>query len=122
MKNHTVGLEDIILEESYALGFLRRGNDIVIAMEFLLANNREALGELVFTNVLEETWHSIQGKQSSMEEINSTAHRYYGGDKEAPDLGAIDSISSHDGFWELFADWGHCRLRTSRQPLVVLKQ
>jgi hypothetical protein len=113
-------LDEIVLEESYVLGFLRRAKDVVITMEFLSVGNKVNTGELVFPDVLAEEWHTTLGKTTSLEEIRIKTPRSRGGPDEPSDFGSINVIRYQDGFWELFADWGDCRLRLSKTPFVLI--
>jgi hypothetical protein len=118
-----IGIEKVLLEDSYVLGFSRRNNNIFVEMEFTLASlgpGHLTVGNMVFPEVAEEDWYGSKVESSSIEEINLGAHRYYGGPDERPDLGTIASIRFVDGKWHIVGDWGEARLHTRSQPCVEI--
>src|ERR1700733_8537010 len=96
------GLERVILEESYVLGFRRIGNDICVCMNFLLDDGSFRVGAIRFSTVTSEEWKTSAGELTSMERLGEVAHRYYSGGPDAsPDLGDLDSICLIQDEWHL---------------------
>jgi hypothetical protein len=128
--NTVVGIEQILLADSYVLSFCRRGKDIAIQMEFTLASDglgHMVPGQVIFPDVENEEWHRGTGELSSLEKVNECAHRYNSGPNEdgsheTPDIGCIDSIRFADGNWQVVGDWGSCCLRTHGLPTIVFGQ
>ena len=116
------GLERIILEESYVLGFRHPEDEIHVVMNFSLGVGNECIGVILFPEVKSEEWRTHGGEVTSLEGINRTAHRYYSsGPESPPDLGDLDSIKFVGGQWHLFGDWGTCRLRSESTPRVLFE-
>ena len=126
--NTVLGIEQILLADSYVLAISRNGKDIAIEMEFTFASSglgHMGLGRIIFPDVDKEEWHRDTGEPTSLEAINETAHRYRSGPNdngshEPPDMGCVNLIDFADGMWRVVGDWGSCCLRTQSAPKVVI--
>lgn len=126
--NNIVGIEQILLADSYVLAFSRNGKDIAMEMEFTLASRglgQMTHGRIIFPEVEKEEWHLDSGELSSLEAISQTSRLYYSGPNddgshEPPDMGCINSIYFVDGKWHVLGDWGSGCFRTQSSPKVVI--
>jgi hypothetical protein len=126
--NAVVGIEQILLADSYVLAFSREDKDIAIEMEFTLATRglgQMTAGRIIFPEVEKEEWRRDSGELSSLEGINGVAHRYSSGPDDdgsqgPPDMGCIDSIRFANGDWHVLGDWGSACFRTKSSPRVVI--
>jgi hypothetical protein len=119
-----IDLDQVLLADSYVLGFYRQDADVVVVMELTLAFSglgRMFRGKIVFSAVEEEAWYTITGSPSTLENIGYAAHRYRG-PEELADLGTIISISSTERGWHVKGDWGECRLQSRSKPRLIVEE